>query len=309
MAGGATRWDPACQGAARWYATAARIASAVDVARRSCADGRRARRPCRWPARTRCRRRDGSATGGSHAPCRGARFGDELALQLRAARVGRDDDQRGVGAPSSSNGAGRRSPACRRARSTRRATPPSAPITSPTAFTTASAPITTSPSRAARRSEAAGVPCSPPRHLPTVAPRPAPTRPSVKTARDPRRRRARRGPRRAPGARHRTRRGRRSPRSARSGTGPPTRREAAALLGERVHHAVGGREPERRAAAEHDRVDVLDDGDRLEQRGLPGRGRAPADLARAAVSGGNDHHRDPGAVAGPVTDLDARGRR
>ena len=64
------------------------------------------------------------------------------------------------------------------------------------------------------------------------------------------------------------------------GTGPGARPEAATARREVRHHAVGGREPERRATGEHDRVDVLDELRRLEQRGLARRGRATAHLTR-----------------------------
>ena len=85
-----------------------------------------------------------------------------------------------------------------------------------------SAPTTTSPSRADRAAEAAGVPCSRPRHLPTRGAAAGADPPGRPTARRPRPRpRARRDPRRGPDARR--------PRPTRSkiaaagtiGTGPP----------------------------------------------------------------------------------------
>ena len=69
----ATRWDPTCQGVARWYATASRIASAVtSVTMHPQAVEVRLDRAGRAP-RTRGRRRSGCATGGSHGPGRRAR--------------------------------------------------------------------------------------------------------------------------------------------------------------------------------------------------------------------------------------------
>ncbi len=87
---------------------------------------------------------------------------------------------------------------------------------------------------------------------------------------------------------------------------PAQRREAAALLGERLHHAVGGGEPERRPAGEHDRVDVLDGGERVEHRGLARRGRAAADLDRADGLRWQQHDGHAGVVAGPVPGLHPR---
>ena len=58
-------------------------------------------------------------------------------------------------------------------------------------------------------------------------------------------------------------------------------REPATALGQEPHHAVGRREPEGRAAGQHDRVDLGDGAVGVEQRDLAGRGRAAADLAGA----------------------------
>ena len=132
--------------------------------------------------------------------------------------------------------------------------------TSPTAFTTASAPTTTSPSRALARAEPTG-------HR--VLARPATCRRSRRDRRRPARSASGPGgsaaaaasaarPSSAPG-RHaaRRRRGRRSRPRARSA---PARRAwgtRAPRSASAPHHAVGGGEPERRAAREHDRVDVL----------------------------------------------------
>ena len=100
-----------------------------------------------------------------------------------------------------------------------------------------------------RRAEPPGTACSPPRHLPTVAPRPAPTRPVATGGggRGPRRP-ARRGP---PPGRAVPPDVTRSKIAAAGTIGhrPAAGREPPPVLGERVHHAVGRRETERGAAA------------------------------------------------------------
>ena len=130
----------------------------------------------RWPARTRCRRRGGCATGGSPGRARGARSRRGAGTRASCSRalvattasvvllvlLERADPGK-PGVPS-----GALEPASTR---------PSSSNTSPTAFTTTSAPTTTSPSRALAEPSPPGTAYSPPRHLPTVAPRPAPTRP------------------------------------------------------------------------------------------------------------------------------------
>ena len=156
------------------------------------------------------------------------------------------------GKPGASAGAlrGRRS-ACRRPRRRRRPRSPR-PARRPRRHRRARDALPTPPV----------LPCSPPRHLPTLAPRPAPTRPVANGASA--------ASAAASAARPSSGPGRSSPATTRSkiaaagtiGTGPPRGGEPAALLGERAHHAVGGGEPERGSAGEHDRVDVLDGGER-----------------------------------------------
>ena len=88
---------------------------------------------------------------------------------------------------------------------------------------------------------------------------------------------------------------------ARPASGSPRPCSASAL-----HHAVGGREPERRTAGEHDRVDVLD-GARAGRAPRSPRvaGAPPRISTEPTVSGGKQHDGHAGAVAGPVPDLDA----
>ena len=280
------------QGVSRWYATASRTASAV-TSRDHHAEAVEVRVDHAGGARerdvavvARVRRVDGAGEAVVGAP------GEQVALDLRAPGVGGDHHQRGVGAvvgpvrrPISaagvSNGASSGKPgtsagACEATRGV-----PSGSSTSPTAFTTTSAATTTSPSRADAVPIPPVVPCSPPRHFATVAPRPAPDPSGGERRRVglERQRRARRDPRRRRAVRRPRPRGRRSPPRARSAPdhhawGSPRPCSASAL-----HDAVGGREPERRSAGEHDRVDVLDGGERIEHRGLPRRRRAAADLA------------------------------
>ena len=205
--------------------------------------------------------------------------------------------------PASSNGAGSGKPghvgrrlrageqACRRR------------DTSPTALTTTSAATTTSPSRAD------AVPSPPVRAVlgaaplrRRCAPRPAPTRPVASGG-------ASGSSAAASAARPSSGAGtlvardhevedrrRRHDRHRATAVGKP-----AALLGERPHHAVGGGEPERRPAGEHDRVDVLDRGERVEHRGLARRRRARrGSRPTRRCSGGNTTTVTPVAVAGPV---------
>ena len=72
-------------------------------------------------------------------------------------------------------------------------------------------------------------------------------------------------------------------------------REALAALGEVAHHAVGGREPERGAAGEHDRVDLCRrcaSGRAARSRASPARRRA---LRRADRAGREQHDGHAGA--------------
>ena len=85
--------------------------------------------------------------------------------------------------------------------------------------------------------------------------------------------------------------------------GPARGREPLPALGEVAHHAVGRGQPERGAAREHDRVDARDGARRIEQIGLPRRGRAAAHLAGTDRTRREQQHRDAGAARG------SRGRR
>ena len=136
--------------------------------------------------------------------------------------------------------------------------------------------------------------------------RPSPRRPA-RSRTDPRerRRRRRRRPRRGraatpPELDEVVHRGRRHDRDL-----PARGREASALRLERPHHAVGGGEPERRPAGEHDGVDVLDQPVRVEQRRLATGGRAAAHLTRRDRSLGDGDDGDARPVAGPVADPDS----
>ena len=231
---------------------------------------------------------------------------DEMAAELVARGVGDDDDERGVRAlllerPRASGNAAASAGAVEPA-----TTRPSAPSTSPTALTTASATTCASSTRRVRDTEPAGHRDSRPRHFPTVAPRPAPTRPVANGSS-----RAAAATAAVPlvGA------GRRAARldqvedrtpSARSAPGRPRSGSPARVAASYAHHAVGGREPERGAAGEHDRVDLRDDARRLEQRDLTRGRRAAAHLAAADRPLREQHDGHAGRVAGPVPGAHAR---
>ena len=177
----------------------------------------------------------------------------------------------GSGKPAAVGGRGR----------ARRAPEPSASITSPIAFTTASAPTVASPTRADAMPRPPGTRVLRAAPLPDgrAAARRRPARSATRlAAASAARPRPRPPPRR--GARRPTRRGRRSRRSGRSGPGRPRVGKPRPCSSRHAHDAVGRREPERRPAGEHDRVDVLDELRRVEQRGLARRRRAAAHLAR-----------------------------
>ena len=74
------------------------------------------------------------------------------------------------------------------------------------------------------------------------------------------------------------------------------------------HHPVGGGQPVRAAAGEHDRVHALDHRGRVEQIGLPGAGPAAAYVHPADRAGAGQNHRGPGqpavAVSRAVPDLE-----
>ena len=232
--------------------------------------------------------------------------GQQVAFDLGAAGVGHDDHQRRVGAflerrrirEARIVGAGRVDPTSRS---------PSSPTMSPTALTTAMAATTTSPSRAVADAETRRWRRG--RRRATwrrAAPRPAPTRPVAKRG-------AAGSCAAASAARPSSGPGRSPPDAARSkiaaagtiGTGPPRGREAAALFGESLHHAVGGGEPEGRTPRQHDGVDLLDRGQRVEHRGLARR-RCPApDLDRADRALGQHDDGHAGLGAGPVPGLHA----
>ena len=198
----------------------------------------------------------------------------------RAPTARRSGRERGSGKPGTSGGAlGADEQRCRRSATM-----------SPTAFTTTSAPTTTSPSPCRRAAEAArgAVLGAPPLRDPSRRGRHRPVRwrtAGVGILSGGERGAALVGPRAA-----------RRPRPTRSkiaaagtiGTGPPSVGKPAALLGQRLHHAVGGGETERRTAGQHDRVDVLDAwraGRAPRSPGSPGRrrGSRPSRRSRAGA--------------------------
>ena len=236
---------------------------------------------------------------GAGEPVVGA-AGEEVALDLRAARVGGDDRDRGVGAGLEGVTLERRLLGeAGSVGGARDATigVPSASDTSPTALTTTSAPTTTSPSRAEALPIPPVLPCSPPRHLATLAPLPAPTRPVASSDAGGSNAAAERGaslvgPRALVTRDHQVEdRG-----GGHDGHRAATRREPATLLRERAHHAVGAGQAERGAAGEHHRVDVLDRGQWIEDRGLAGGRRAPRISTDADRVGREDDHGDTGGV-------------
>ena len=92
---------------------------------------------------------------------------------------------------------------------------------------------------------------------------------------------------------------------------PGRGREPLAAFGEIAHHAVGGRQPERGTAGEHDRVDVRHGARRIEQVELTRGRRAPAHFARADGARREQHHGHAGAVSGDIPDahsLDGKAR-
>ena len=158
-------------------------------------------------------------------------------------------------------------------------TAPSSPTTSPTAFTTASAPTTTSPSRRARRCRARPAPrARRPATCRRVAPRPAPTRPVASVGRRLAPRRSAAAPSRARALAVATRRGRRSPPRARSAPGRRASGSRGPARRARCITPSAAASPNAEPPLKHDRVDVLDGARRLEQResrGSPARRRGP----------------------------------
>ena len=228
--------------------------------------------------------------------------GQQMALDLRAPGVGGDDAPAWCwSAPdaSSSKGAGSGKPGASGGAPEPTSRPPSLPTMSPTAFTTAIAPTTTSPSRADAlpRPPVRAVLGAPPLGHRGAAARTDPTRreDGVGILGGGERGAARR---RAPAARRRTRRGRRSPPPARSAPArPASGSRGPARRG--LHHAVGGGQPERRTAGEHDRVDVLD-GARAGRapRSRASRARRPRISTEPTVLGGSSTTVTP--VSAPV---------
>ena len=183
--------------------------------------------------------------------------------------------------------------------------PPAGSTTSPPALTTTIAPTAAEPASALAVPIPDFVARAMPSTLPTVAPVPAPTQPCAGRASARGRRGAAPGLDVGPGDL--------ADREVEDHRGRDDRDADAArvvpdpLAGEMPRDAGGRLEPERAAAAQHDRVRPLDERPRAAEVGLAraGRGAAdrdPGDRARAADDGGAPGH---GVRVGVVPDLDA----
>ena len=164
-----------------------------------------------------------------------------------------------------------------------------------------------SPSRALAEPRPPGTAYSPPRHLPTVAPRPAPTTPiwSGRAAR-PARPRARRGLPRARAVTPPDATRSKIAAAGTSGTGPPRVGNPRPSSASARITPSAATSPNAEPPDEHDRVDVLRRCDRARaarSRGSPARHRGSR--PSATVSGGNTITVTPVTVAGPVPDADA----
>ena len=149
--------------------------------------------------------------------------------------------------------------------------PETGSTTEPTALSTTSA-ATVAP----LSSTALAVP-TPPLRPPTTAPGARADDALARTARRSRRRRRRRPSPRSGGAPNAPPRPRSNTTAAGTiGTTPPGTGKPDARRLQSGHHAVGGGEPVRRPAGQHDGVDALDGRVRAEQVGLAGTGRRPA---------------------------------
>ena len=220
---------------------------------------------------------------------------DEVARGLVEHGIGDDDHERRVGAGllerrgrrgNAGHVGGRGRARERRSRRRRRRRRPRSPRRT--------RPRRVVASRAAAAPNPPATACSRPRHLPTVAPRPAPTRPVARRRRAPPRRRPR-SRRRRPGAAPPTRRDRRRTRPGTIGTGPPAVANPCPRSARKRITPSAAASPNAEPPASTTASTRVDRARRVEQRDLARRGRAAADLARADGAVGSEHHRHAGA--------------